>query len=132
MLNCKLNVDGKYSYTLATFDPINKIIWWNRKKCNFKAGDFYRVKGSNGYIKEVEIKEIRDDGYVETVGYSSFRWHSARKMHKKGKMTHSVTLSSLDAEDMFFDIQCRGHKFHKIKKLSPKYKRVKNHFVSKW
>lgn len=134
MLNCRLNPNGTFSYISTNFDKENKIISWNKKKCNFCVGDFFRVKGKNGYTSEVEIKEIHEDGFVETIDYSSFRWYSKskKKMHKKGKMTHSVGMSSFYAEHMFFDLQCRGQKFHKIKKLSPKYQRIKTHWETNW
>ncbi len=132
MLSCKLLPDGKYRYTLSTFERENKVIWWNRKRCHFKEGDFYRVKNANGFTSEVEITKIHDNGMVETVEYSAFRWHSRTKMHKKGKMTHSVTLGSFYAEDMYADIQGRGKTFHKIKKLSPKYLRIKRCWDIKW
>jgi len=130
MLNCEILPDGRTKYTLVTFDKVNKIILW--KRSHFKTGDFFRVKGINGSIKEVEIESIGDNGVASTIEYSSFRWYDGKKKHKKGKMTHSVTFSSFFAEDMFADLQERGHTFHKIKKLSPKYQKIKTHFNIKW
>jgi len=131
MLKC-WEIRGKpdsISYEVPDFKD-NIVIW--RKYSHFKKGDFYRVKRSNGSISEVEIEDITDNGCINIIEYSAFKWREGEIIHKKGAHTHSVTSSSIWADTMFRDIQERGAKFHKIKKLSRKYKLIKTHWDIKW
>lgn len=129
IINCWKISDNpvKFLYIKSYFDPIHKIIYFGKYK-HFKIGDHYRVKNYNGYVSEVEIVDILEDGFVDVRVYHKMLWHDGKKFYAKGKQTFVMTASGFNGEDLFIDLQERGSKFHKIKKLHKKYKIIRTYW----